>query len=98
VLQRVLKRLLHDPEHVLLRRRHEPPLAAHAEVDVFAVNPTEHVDSLLQRRDETVRLELRGPQLEDQRPHLLECVGGELPHRQQLLPRLLGLRLGEGDC
>ncbi len=84
---RVLQRLLRDPEQlvvaVALVRRH----AVELELDLgrAGLDAAQHLDVLAQRRREPVALELGRAQLEDQVAQLLEQLQRELPQPVDLL-------------
>jgi hypothetical protein len=64
VPERVLQRLLRDPEHLTRGDRAERRRRADAQIDIPPRHAPQHVDVLAQRRRQPLGLQGRGPQLE----------------------------------
>src|SRR5919204_2476331 len=94
VLERVADRLLRDAEDLALEARVDVD-AVHRELDVDTVHAPEHVDVLLQRDGEPVGDDVAGPELEDQRAHLVHRAPHELAHLAELRLRPPGLAVDE---
>src|SRR5919197_1269273 len=92
--ERAADRLLRDPEDLPLELRFDLD-AVERELDVRAVHPPEDVDVLLERDREPVGDDVAGPELEDQRAHLVHRGADELAHLAELLLRALGLGVDE---
>ena len=98
VLDHVLKRLLCDPQHVLVAAEVRRKLVVDLELDVVLPNTTDDLDVLAQRAAEAVALEIRGAQLEDQRAHLVQCLARETGKLGHLHVRLGRVALEEHLC
>src|SRR5438105_3069461 len=94
VLERVADRLLRDPEDLPLESRVDLD-AVQLELDVHAVHAPQDVDVLLERHGEPVRDDVAGPELEDERAHLLHCAPDQLAHLAKLGLRPLGVGVDE---
>src|SRR3954468_4886178 len=75
--QRVLERLLRDPQDLAVAARVAADRSVGVERDVDVVELLERADVLAQRTAQPVALEVRRAQLEDQRAQLVERLAGQ---------------------